>query len=86
MNDMKRGWFPGPYLPKPLLAHSMVSSKNSVVILGGLDNVDGVSKDLFELSCLETGCQWREMEQKLKVGRSHMVALMVPDDLTNCET
>ena len=85
---MKRGWFPGPYLPKPLLAHSMVSTENSLVVLGGVDNFDedSVSKDLFELSCLESGCQWREMEQKLKVGRSHMVAMMVPDDLTNCET
>lgn len=87
INDMQRGWFPGPYLPKPLLAHSMVSTENSLVVIGGVDNFDedSVSKDLFELSCLESGCQWREMEPKMKVGRSHMVAMMVPDDLTNCE-
>ena len=65
----------------------MVSTENSLVVIGGVDNFDedSVSKDLFELCCLESGCQWREMEPKLKVGRSHMVAMMVPDDLTNCE-
>ena len=93
LDRMDLGWFPGPYLPKPLYAHSMVATENSLVVIGGLEKTNGdddedgvVSKDLFELTCKEGGqCQWREMEQKMQIGRSNMVAMMVPDHLTNCD-
>ena len=93
LDRMELGWFPGPYLPKPLYAHSMVATENSLVVIGGLEKTNGdddedgvVSKDLFELTCKEGGqCQWREMEQKLQIGRSNMVAMMVPDHLTSCD-
>ena len=84
LNDMDKGWFPGPYLPIRLYAHSMVATENSLVVIGGVTDGE-YSKDLFELTCSETGCKWREMEQKLTIGRSNFVAMMVPDTLTNCE-
>ena len=85
LNDMDKGWFPGPYLPIPLHAHSMVATENSLVAIGGVTTDGTTTNDLFELTCSETGCKWKEMEQKLKIGRSNFVAMMVPDSLTNCE-
>ena len=83
LNDMDKGWFPGPYLPIPLYSHSMVATENSLVVIGGYST--DYSKNLFELTCLETGCKWKEMDHKLKIGRAYFVAMMVPDTLTNCE-
>ena len=83
LNDMDKGWFPGPYLPIPLYSHSTVATENSLVVIGGYST--DYSKNLFELTCSETGCKWKEMDHKLKIGRAYFVAMMVPDTLTNCE-
>ena len=76
-------WILGIDLPKPLYSHSVIVSQNSFIIIGGVAK-EIRNKNLYELKCNDEECFWSEMVQKLKKGRCNMVAMMVPDHLTNC--
>ena len=56
-------------------------------ILNG--TVDGTQIYQLKWNCSRSSeCEysdWQEMEQKLMLGRSHTVAMMIPDKMTNCE-
>ena len=81
--------FPGPDLPKHLLSFSMVEFDHTVVTVGGNGNDDGeLNVDtIHKLVCsaADSSCEWIEMRQKLRVARQLLVAIMVPDELTNCQ-
>ena len=89
LDNIEHGFvsYPSLSLPKPLYAHSMVSTGNSVFVLGGIEgkNVNQQSEDIFELQSDNNGLSWKKLDQKLKHGRSNMVAMMIPDYLANCE-
>ena len=88
LNNIEQGWVSGPYLPKPLFAHSMVSTENSLVIIGGIESSgdgDKTSDEFYEMTYSNVGFHFMKMEQKLKSARANMVAMLVPDDITNCE-
>jgi hypothetical protein len=53
-----------------------------VILIGGTN--DDITGTLYQLNCEESGCKWDEMEQKLKVSRSLIVAFLIPLNLTNC--
>jgi hypothetical protein len=59
-----------------------------VILIGGWEVPDGPQNQtatLYRLNCEDFfGCNWQEMEQKLKVGRRNFVAMIIPDSLTNC--
>ena len=41
--------------------------------------------DIFELTCTESGCEWKELQQKLTVDlRNDYVAMLIPDELATC--
>jgi hypothetical protein len=68
-----------------LWAPSMITSPdgNGVILIGGNDGSNYLSS-LYRLNCIQSGCYWQEMEQKLKVARDYFVSMMIPDSLTNC--
>jgi hypothetical protein len=76
--------FAGPNLLKATEGSAMVptSDGTGVVLIGGSG---GSSKDLYELKCLSSSCNWSLMEQKLSVDRWFPVAMYVPDSFVNCE-
>lgn len=63
----------------------MVEFDDTVVAIGGYKNLIGYSDRLYKLSCTEgSPCEWIEMRQKLKVARHYFVAIMIPNELTEC--
>ena len=85
LDHIDNGWIPGPDLQKPLYAHSMVSTGDSIFVLGGIEGeyVATENEEIFEF-VYSNGLGWRKMDQKLNNGRSNMVAMMIPDYLANC--
>ena len=76
-------WILGIDLPQPLYSHSLIVSKESLIIVGGVAD-DIRNPNLYELKCTDEKCFWSQMVQKLKYGRCNMVALMVPDNYVSC--
>ena len=62
---------------------SMVTNPDGdgVILLGCYENQD----TLYELKNLDGILTWKEMPQKLKYPRHSTVAMLIPDDLANCE-
>jgi hypothetical protein len=65
----------------------MVTSPDGqgVIVIGGATFIPTEDQSaLYQLNCNESGCEWHEMEQKLKIARERFVAMLIPDILTNC--
>ena len=63
----------------------MVNFDGSVIVIGGWGKEDGHSDSLYKLVCSnDKRCKWEEMSQKLTVARQNFVAMMIPDEMTNC--
>ena len=62
---------------------TMVSNPDGhgVILLGCYETQD----TLYELKNVDGILTWREMPQKLKYPRHSTVAMLIPDDLANCE-
>jgi hypothetical protein len=75
--------FAGPNLPKITDEAAMVPTPDGtgVVLIGG----SATRKDLYELKCSSSSCNWSLMEQQLSVHRSLHVVMYVPDSFVNCE-
>jgi hypothetical protein len=53
-----------------------------VIVIGGYSAGDQSS--IYKLICDQLECKWSEMEQQLKIARAYLVAMLIPDALTNC--
>ena len=76
--------FSGPKLAKPIKAAQMVVKEHSTVLLGGDDGTSSLS-DMYELTCEFGTCYWTTMSQKLQEPRQDFVAMIIPDEMANCE-
>ena len=75
----------GPSLPKTLYDHAMVPLDKDLVVIGGHSNDgSGIQSSLYLLSCHNKGCGWATMTQTLQVARVYHVAMLIPDELTDC--
>ena len=72
----------GPSLPKALYGHAMVTLDKDVVALGGYSS--GSQSSLYLMTCQNKVCEWQTMSQKLKIDRASFVAMLIPDELTDC--
>ena len=71
----------GPKLPKTLAGHSMVEIHGDVFTFGGFYNgVDGYNSAIYRFTCSSGICSWSTINQELKVARSNIVAIPVPDN------
>ena len=73
----------GPKLPHKCAYPTMVTSPNGngIILLGCYEKRDAI----YELSNSTNGTfQWLEMTQKLQYPRTETVAMLIPDNLTNC--
>jgi hypothetical protein len=52
-----------------------------VVLIGGWNT----RRDLYQLKCSVSSCNWSLMEQTLSVERHGHIAMYVPDNLIECE-
>jgi hypothetical protein len=56
-----------------------------VIVIGGFSSTDDeFQSSIYKLICDQLECTWSEMEQQLKIARSNLVAMLIPDALTNC--
>jgi hypothetical protein len=76
-------FFAGPNLPIATSGAAMVPTPDGtgVVLIGGCRT----NKDLFEMKCSSSSCNWSIMEQTLTFDRYLHVAMYVPDSLAVCE-
>ncbi len=71
-------------LPKGIRSASGVSYNGDFLLIGGFDGKDVLST-IYRLGCRLENCHWSLMEQQLQVARSSAVAMLIPNELTNCE-
>ena len=64
----------------------MVTLDKDVVAIGGYcyPNCSDYQSSLYLMTCQNKVCEWQTMSQELKVGRSNFVAMLIPDELTDC--
>lgn len=74
----------GPDLPIQLREFSMVSFNDTVVAIGG-KSFGYNSNSLFKLVCSDQICEWKEMSQKLRTGRFGFVAMLIPEEMADCQ-
>lgn len=63
----------------------MLSFDYDQVIIGGFSQYGGAQKDILKFSCSNRSCTLTIMNQKLSEGRTGHIAILVDDDLTDCE-
>ena len=68
----------------------MVEYGDTLLSIGGL-TYDGENNSIYSLTCsdgnpgpLIENCSWSKLNQELSVGRSAMVAMIIPDLITSC--
>jgi hypothetical protein len=73
----------GPSFPKPTYGAMTVPTPDGtgVVHIGGIDT----RKELYELKCSSSACNWNLMEKQLSLKRYRHVAMYVPDSFVDCE-
>jgi hypothetical protein len=76
--------FAGPDLPQGINGAAMVPTPDGtgVVLIGGDPHT---RKDLHELKCSSTECNWMKLNKQLSVDRYYAVAFYVPDSFAVCD-
>jgi hypothetical protein len=81
LHEGSNEWQTGPDLPFGIYISQMVEDQNrGVVLIGGLGNL----YTLFQLPHGGQDAVWTKMEQKMKTGRYHHAAFLVPDNIADC--
>ena len=72
--------FLGPRLPEQFdYDDKIISNDDSLYFVNTNSNL------FLKLDCTEDlTCKWNKMEQKLEVPRANGVAVLIPDELTDC--
>ena len=58
----------------------MVQIEGDLVVIGGITAGPKLSSDLFRLTCANRKCKWYPLQHQLKIARSDMVAITIPND------
>ena len=77
----------GPSLPRALASHEMVSLGNRLITMGGYnygEEFGGFQNIMFQFECSNLNCQWKQMAQTLDYARRDFVAMLIPNELTDC--
>ena len=78
-------WNYGPELPFSWRYGQLVEDPlGGIVILRGETSKTSYSDALFRLSHSGDGAKWIELPQKLSIGKTYFIALLVSDDFANC--
>ena len=83
MNDISKGWQPGPKMPYAVYHAILVQYKESVVLVGGDGHYDVDRYRIYQLSSPDG--TWIEMKQTLPIEVNKPIAFLIPDELIDCE-
>lgn len=80
----------GATLPNPMAMHSSITLPQSIIAVGGRNDRWELLPDLYEITCRNDRrsadkCQVTKLVQELQYPRARMVAVLVPDEFTECE-
>ena len=86
-NPMTDTWTAGPDMPVEL--EKMATMKNQkgdgILVVGGEDASNNLSKDIYELTCTSEECKWTKLDKMLDVAMSEHVAILTCGcDLDEC--
>ena len=77
----------GPFLPMPLVHHSMVRLGKGQAILGGRRNMNHhYESKIYVMNCSNRNCTISLLNRELQVARENFVAIPIPDKLSGCTT
>jgi hypothetical protein len=78
-------WREGPALPFGIGSSQLVEDqKGGVILVAGESSSNGYLDKLYQLPHGGVHAEWRQMQQKIKVGRRYHVAFLVPDNIADC--
>ena len=81
-------WISGPPLPHKCFRPTMIPTPDGEgVILLGCDEESDIkyeTENIYRLMWKGSELEWVIMNQKLKYPRWNLVAMLIPDELTNC--
>ncbi len=85
LDEGSKDWRSGPEVPFGIYESQMVEDQNGGVILigGSSDSVLNLAT-LYQLPHGGQDAVWTKMEQKMKMGRFHHTAFLVPDNIVDC--
>ena len=66
-------------MPKALYGHSMLEIQGDLFVFGGDASGDGYQSAIYKMSCSSAVCNWTTTNQELKIARSFLVAMPVPE-------
>ena len=78
MNDISKGWQPGPELPDLFYNAVLVQYKESVVLVGRYGGVN-----MYQLSSPDG--TWIEMKQTFPIVLEFFIAFLIPEELIDCK-
>jgi N-acetylneuraminic acid mutarotase len=85
LDEGSNEWRQGPDLPFGIYGAAMVEDpEGGVILIGGYSSSNKNLDTLFRLSDVGDGASWKEMPQKLQLGRYYPTAMMIPDHIVNC--
>jgi hypothetical protein len=85
LDEGSNEWQTGPELPLGITASQMVEDQNGrVVLIGGYSSAVSNLDTLYQLPHGGQDAVWTKMEQKIKTGRYHHTAILVPDNIVDC--
>ena len=68
-----------------LNGHEIVTLGKDLVSIGGYDPYSyNYHSSMYLMTCQNKFCVWHVMSQALKVARKSFVALIIPNELTDC--
>jgi hypothetical protein len=85
LDEGSNEWQAGPELPFGIEDSQMVEDQNGgVVLFGGRSSSGEYLDTLYQLPHRGQDAVWTKMEQKMKTGRKHPTAFLVPDNIVDC--
>jgi hypothetical protein len=86
LDEGSNEWQTGAELPFGISGSQMVEDQNGGIFLiaGYSSSEDGYLDTLYQLPHIGQDAVWTKMEQKMKTGRTHPTAFLVPDNIVDC--
>ena len=67
----------------PLKGFELITINQDLVAIGG-SNYDFIQNFMHRLTCKNKECWWQTLHNKLTIGRTQFVAILLPDSAANC--
>jgi hypothetical protein len=85
LDEGANSWRDGPNLPIAITRAAMIEDPTGgVILIGGRSSTNSYLDSLYRLAHAGEDTQWVKLPQTLKVARSFLTAILIPDHIANC--